>query len=226
MKYAVHQPHYLPYPGYLEKINSVDTFIFLEKVQFVKREYQNRNKIKGPDGTQWLTIPVKGDYKSAIEEMVPDYSSNWQEKHEATLRRFYAKAPHLDELDGFLNIIKVEYKTLADLLIATTSFFVNRFGIKTKTLKQATLEPLSQEPNRRILEIGQKLEANTYLAGAGGRNYMDTDIFTSNGITVEFQEFVPHPYPQLHGDFAANLGSIDLLLNTGRDGFFKYYCKL
>jgi len=226
MIYSVHQPHYLPYLGYLAKVFQSDVFVFLERVQYVRREYQNRNKIKSPDGAVWLTIPVKGEYKTRIDQMTPDDSKPWRENHIETLRRFYAKADYLPELEGFQQVLKEPGANLAELLMRTTAYFLDRFGIQTVRKSQAELEPLPDEPNLRIVEIGKKLGATVYLAGAGGREYMNLAPFTSAGIEVHFQEFQPLPYPQLHGEFIPYLGAIDLLLCTGKDGFSKYQVNL
>ncbi len=222
MLYAVHQPHYLPYLGYLDKVDRAEMFVFLEHVQFVKREFQNRNKIKTPQGGQWLTVPVKGDYKAAIHEMVPDPSKDWPAKHLEMLRRNYAKAEHLDELGGFAEVIEKEYSSLADLSMATTGFFLERFGITTQVRCMADFEDLPEDPNERIAAIGHTIGGVTYLAGSGGRNYMDLDFFTGEGIKVHFHEFHPNPYPQSHGEFLPYMGAIDLLLNAGPEGFDRY----
>lgn len=222
MIYSVHQPHYIPYPGYLAKVAASDQFVFLENVQYVRREFQNRNKVKGQNGAQWLTVPVKGEYGSAISTMTVDYGAGWQKKHIETLRRFYSKAEFTTFVDDFAGVIEIEYESLGDLLMATTRFFIETFGISTPVKTQSELEPLPDTPNERIFEIGKKLGASSYLAGAGGKNYMDTELFTSNGIEVAFQDYHATPYPQLHGDFVPHLGSIDLLLTNGPGGFRKY----
>ena len=219
MIYSVHQPHYIPYPGYLTKVARSEAFVFLEGVQFVKREWQNRNRVKGPDGLAWLTVPVKGEYRSRIDEMLVDNAADWRHKHVETLKRFYSKAPYRDELDGFAEIIQQPCETLAELAMRTTAFFLDRFAISTPRRTMASFGDLPEDPNERIIAIGKALGADVYLAGEGGRNYMDLDTFSKAGITVEFFKPPEAEYEQLHGEFVPNLGSIDLLLNTGPDGF-------
>jgi len=222
MIYSVHQPHYLPYPGYLAKVALSDVFVFLEEVQYVKREWQNRNKVKSPQGTAWLTVPVKGEYKSRICDMTIDQETNWLGKHEATLNNFYSKAEYASEIKGFLEIINRPHKWLSELTIATTSYLLDAFGINTRRYIQSEFNPLSPNPNQRIVEIGNKLGADTYLAGIGGKNYMDVALFNEAGIEVKFLEMPIIEYPQLNGEFIPHLGSIDLLLNTGTEGYFQH----
>lgn len=222
MIYSVHQPHYLPYPGYLTKVQRSDVFVFLEKVQYVKREFMNRNRIKGPQGAFWLTVPVKGEYKAKINEMRIDESVNWREKHIRTLERCYPKSPCPEEIEHFAKVIQPAYKNLAELLMSTTEHFIHTFGIKTPLHRQEEYGDLPEDPNRRIIEIGRSLGADTYLAGSGGRNYMDIGAFEKAGITVKFMEYQPCEYPQYHGDFVPNLAAIDLLLNHGYEGFLRF----
>lgn len=223
MIYSVHQPHYLPYPGYLAKVAASDVFVTLENVQYVRREWQNRNRIKGPNGAQWLTIPVNAEYKALISDVLLDNSKNWQRSHVETLRRFYAKAPFIEELDAFEEILARPHTSLADCTIDTTFFFLHCFGIETEPHKQAEYESLPEDPNLRIIEIGKRLGASTYLAGMGGKNYMNLDLFRENGIDVRFFQPEVKQYPQLHGEFIPHLGTIDLLLNTGPEGFNTYF---
>ncbi len=222
MIYSVHQPHYLPYPGYLAKVALSDAFVFLEDVQYTKRDYQNRNKVKGPNGAQWLTIPVKGEYKSKIREMRIDYSAGWQKKHIETIRRFYSKSVHQEYLDSFADIIDEEFDCLSDLTMRTTEFFVESFHISTDIRTQMSFLSLPEDPNERIIAIGKQLGADTYLAGSGGKNYMNLALFEAADIKVLFQDVIPVSYPQLHGEFIPHMGSIDLLLNTGPDGYDTY----
>ncbi|MCB2199759.1 WbqC family protein [bacterium] len=223
MIYSVHQPHYIPYPGYLAKVARSEQFVFLEGVQFVKREWQNRNRVKGPDGLAWLTVPVKGEYRSRIDEMLVDNSANWRHKHLETLKRFYSKAPFVEELEGFAQAIEQPCNTLAELAMRTTGHMLDRFAISTPRRTMASFGDLPDDPNERIIEIGKTLGADVYLAGEGGRNYMDLDKFSQAGIEVEFYCPPAVEYPQLHGEFVPNLGSLDMLLMTGPDGFSNLF---
>ena len=55
---AIMQPTYLPWAGYLAMIEKVDIFVFLDSVQFARRSWQQRNRIKSANGELMLTVPV------------------------------------------------------------------------------------------------------------------------------------------------------------------------
>lgn len=219
---AVHQPHYLPYPGYLAKVALADHFVFLEGVQYVRREWQNRNRVKGPQGAVWLTVPVSGEYGAAIDKTGINDDEPWREKHIETLRRFYAKAEFLSELDRFAEVLNRPYDSLADLTMATTTFFLDRFAIATPRSRMADYDSLPETPDERIIALTKAVDGDVYLAGEGGRNYMQTGSYSEAGIEVRFSPAPTVEYPQLHGDFIANLGTIDLLLNHGPEAFDTY----
>ena len=81
MVVAVHQPHYLPWLGYFEKMDQADVFVVLDTVQFEKNGWQNRNKIKTAQGWQWLTVPVMHKFGQRLGQVKLDQRSDWRKKH-------------------------------------------------------------------------------------------------------------------------------------------------
>jgi hypothetical protein len=49
-KVAIIQSNYIPWKGYFDMINMVDEFIFYDDVQYTRRDWRNRNKIKTSTG--------------------------------------------------------------------------------------------------------------------------------------------------------------------------------
>ena len=93
MKVAIHQPHYLPWLGYFAKWASADLFVFLDTVQYEKNGWQNRNRIKTPDGPRWLTVPVKARLGMTVSVVPIDTSQPWRARHLRSIENAYAKAP-------------------------------------------------------------------------------------------------------------------------------------
>ncbi len=90
---SVHQPQYLPWLGYFDKIERSDIFVFLDNVQFKKNEWQNRNKIKTSEGWQWLSVPVIHKFMQKISEVKINNTVWWGKKHLNALVTNYSKAP-------------------------------------------------------------------------------------------------------------------------------------
>ena len=94
---SIHQPQYLPWLGYFDKIERSDAFVFLDNVQFKKNEWQNRNKVKTDQRWQWLTIPVIHKFGQKINEVKINNTVRWGKKHLTALLNHYSKAPFFKE---------------------------------------------------------------------------------------------------------------------------------
>ncbi len=214
---AIHQPQYLPWSGYIDKIRRADAFCFLDNVQYKKNEWQNRNRIKNVQGAQWLTVPALYEFGQKIRDIKINNKVKWGKKHFAALRTNYAKAPFFKEHSGFFEeTFSRQWESLADLNIHIIEYFIKVLEISdTKTVRASDLKNLSEDPTGRLIDICRTLGADTYLAGADGANYMDMETFDKNGIKVIFQQYVHPEYPQLFGEFISHLSVLDVVFNMG-----------
>lgn len=215
---AIHQPQYIPWLGYIDKIDKADVFCFLDNVQYKKNDWQNRNRIKTVSGWQWLTVPVSFRFPQPIKEVRINNTANWGRKHLQALHTNYRKAPFFEQyIDSFQSLFTAEWQDLSDLNIAVVKRLLALLGLGHKRLVLASALSTSDDPNGRLIDICRTLGCDTYLAGSAGANYMDMARFEKGGINVVFQKFRHPEYPQLFGDFVSHLSSIDLLFNCGPD---------
>jgi len=220
MKCAIHQPQFLPWLGYLHKINSADVFVFLDNVQFKKNEFQNRNKIRLQDSAHWITVPVSFKFGDTLRDAQIAADPHWQRKMSTTLQHGYGKSPHYGRYASELvELISRKWDNLADLNIATVEWLMKCFKIRAKILVASTMPEFSSEPTQRLIEICRHIHADTYLSGAGGREYLDVSAFEKAGIQLEFQDFLHPVYPQCYDDpnvgFVSHLSAVDALFNCG-----------
>lgn len=218
MVIANHQPQYLPYLGFFHKIRQCACWVVLDDVQFLERGHQHRNLIKMQTGTQWLTVPVRQRRGQLIREVEIDTTSSWRKKHWAALQTNYGPAPFFKQVSPALRDILLggTHTRLVDLDMDLLRWAMSELGIDIPMHLSSELG-VEGGPNERHIAICKKLGADTYLSGAGGRQYMDVAMYEAAGITVRFQEFVAREYTQLfpkHG-FIANLAVIDALFNLG-----------
>ncbi len=212
---AVHQPQFLPWLGYFDKIIRADRFVILDTVQYKKNEFQNRNRIKTAQGWQWLTVPVRYKFPQTIEEVTINNDVNWRHKHIQSLRSNYTRSPFFQEHVPFLEeLYEKEWSNLSDLNLHTVLGLMNLMGVTTP-VDRVTHWDLSNDPTGRLVDICRKTDASTYLSGAGGQDYLDMAQFDSAGIEVIFQDFTHPEYPQQFGQFEPFMSTIDLLLNVG-----------
>jgi WbqC-like protein len=220
MKVAIHQPHYLPWLGYLAKWAAADCLIFLDTVQFEKNGWQNRNRIKTKDGPLWLTVPVRrARGRAPIRDVLIDAGQPWARRHVQSVRLAYAEAPYLDRYHPALAaLLGRPWTELTALAIATAAFLAEAFGVRTPTRLASELGPTCADPTLRLIDLTRAVGGDTYLAGPGARAYARLEAFGAAGITVLEQAFTHPVYEQLHGEFVPRLSGLDLLLTCGGAG--------
>lgn len=216
---AIHQPQYLPYLGFFQKIKHCDLFIHLDQVAYQPRGYHNRNKIKTSAGEQWLSVPVVGSQNDKIMEIQTDPTAKkWSEKHWKSIMSSYGKAPYFKIYAPELESV---YRTLAGLTLAEinirlNSWIASKIGISTAALCASALKPEGQS-SALLIDLCKKVNATHYLSGPGGRNYMDLNLFKNNGIEVIWQEYKFREYDQVFPalGFMPYLSAIDALMCVG-----------
>lgn len=213
---SVHQPQYLPWLGYFDKIDKADIFVLLDNVQFKKNEWQNRNKIKTAQGWQWLTVPVLYQYPQMINEVEINTREKWQHKQRQAILSNYKKAPFWGELERFLDeIFSAEWKHISALNIFVVRRLAKLLGIETPLFIASEIGTFPEDPDERLISITKRFGAGTYLAGSGGRGYMDLEKYERSDIEVLFQDFRHPEYKQLFGVFEPFMSVIDLIFNHG-----------
>ena len=95
---SIHQPDYLPWLGYFNKIALSDVFIFLDDAQFSTDNIHNWNRIKSPQGELKIKIPVEQKLGYKINEVRTKDELGWREKHLKSISMFYKRAPFFDVL--------------------------------------------------------------------------------------------------------------------------------
>jgi len=217
-KIAIMQPTYLPWLGYFSLMDRVDTFVILDSVQFDKRSWQQRNRIKTPHGEHILTVPVltKNRFYQKINEVEIVKDSNFVEDHIKAIQLNYAKAPFFNTyFKDLAALLRKDHHHLFDLNIDIIRWLKESFNIRTEIVSSSQLEP-SGAKVELLVDICTKLDATGYLSPAGSKIYMnESDLFALKNIKVEYQDYQPMVYTQLFGEFIPYLSAIDLLFNEG-----------
>ncbi len=215
---TIHQPNYLPWPGFFHKWMVADALVVLDTVQYHKNEWQNRNRIKGCNGVQWVTTPVHYDFGQRIMD-VDIASTNWAKKQIGAISQAYARAPYFDRYWPPLHELLLQAAdqgwTLSRLNSAVIALLGAQLGCTAPLHIASQMESASEEPTKRLIELCHQLNGDSYLSGAEGRNYLQRELFAREGMELCFQQVEAPVYPQLHGAFVSHLSAIDLLYNVG-----------
>ncbi|MDT8375496.1 MAG: WbqC family protein [Mariprofundaceae bacterium] len=215
MLVTIHQPNYLPWPGFFHKWLISDAFIILDTVQYHKNEWQNRNRIKTVNGAQWLTVPVSYHLPQTIRE-VGIASPNWARKQISAIEQAYARAPYLDACWPRLReTLSKPWEQVAELNVAVIRTLGEMLGCHAPLHLASEMETASTDPTGRLISLCKELGGDAYLSGREGRGYLEAERFSEAGIDLWFQEVEAPRYPQLHGPFISHLSVIDMLFNLG-----------
>lgn len=213
------QSNYIPWKGVFDMINQVDVFVFFEDVDFTRRDWRTRNKIKTPNGDIWLTIPVKKSPRGTkIYEIEIADETGWQENHYKTLVQYYKKAKSFESYSFLLEKIYKEntWKNLSDFNIYTTQLIATTLGIKTEFVNSKNLDAEGSKDSK-LIEICKKLDANYYLSGPAAKSYIDNNKFKNEGIKLAYMNYKYPEYQQLYGEFNHYISVLDVLFNCGDD---------
>ena len=216
-KIAILQSNYIPWKGYFDLIAAVDEFILYDEVQFTKNDWRNRNRIKTPQGVQWLTVPVGQNIGRRICEVTLD--SKWQAKHWKSLEGNYRRAPYFSDVAVWLEplYLNTYYSHLSQLnhrlITAVCSF------LKIETIiSKSTDYRLGEGRNERLVELCIQSGGREYVSGPSAKSYIDESLFDNANIKLTWFNYPKYPeYLQLWGEFANEVSVLDLLFNCGPD---------
>ncbi len=218
MKVSVHQPTFLPWPGFFHKAVCSDRMVLLDLVQFPRgRSWMTRNRLKNEDGTLWLTVPVmrSGRGLQIIREVEIYHGRPWRRKHLRSIRQNYANAPYLDQYFPVIeSIYGRKHRFLWEFNLELIEFMAGELCPGTEIILQSDLR-VEGGGTGLLIDICRESGADQFCTFPIVKKYIDTERMKLEGIKPDYIRFDPPVYPQLWGDFIYNLSALDLLLNCG-----------
>lgn len=228
MKAVVLQPMYLPWMGYFGMIDQADVFIFYDDVQFNKDSWQHRNRIKVPTEsgeTKWLKVPIIEDFGQDIESVQIDQSQEWRQTHLSTIKSAYGSdpvpygsesAPFFEDFIGLLeSTYDKNWESLRDLNTHLIQEISGALGINDVKFQMSSDLDIDGSGTGKLIKTLQQIGADKYISGPGAKDYLDTDMFCENNISLFWHEFCHPEYSQLYGEFVSHLSVIDALFHMG-----------
>ncbi|ROZ79118.1 WbqC family protein [Ramlibacter sp. WS9] len=220
-KIAIVQSNYIPWKGYFDLIAMVDEFVLFDDMQYTRRDWRNRNRIKTPQGVQWLSVPVlaKGKYNQKINETEID-GTGWAVTHWRGLEQNYRRAAHFETVARWLEPLyrssaaRTHLSVLNRCLLEAICAFL---GIRTVISSSADYL-LSEGKSERLADICAQAGADEYISGPGAKDYLDPAVFEERGIGVRWFDYSGYrEYSQLWGAFVHEVTVLDLLFNCGKN---------
>lgn len=224
MKVCIIQPSYIPWKGYFHQIAKSDFFIFYDTVQYDKRGWRNRNQIKTPKGSTWLTIPVQahGSHDGLLIQDVQIQDPRWSTVHLQKIQQNYLKAPCFEKefpwIQDMLTSISQQHTDISRIAAETTKLIAHRLGLhNTQFIYASDLLIKTDNSSLKLLKIIEAVGGTEYLSGPSAQTYLNTTLFEKAAIPVEWMQYNYPEYPQLYAPFTHQVSILDLILMVGSE---------
>ncbi len=220
MKCVILQPSYIPWRGYFHQFEKADIFVFLDDVQFDRRGWRNRNRIKTAHGTKWLTIPVLSknhqNEGTPINRIPICWDRSWNTNHWSTLQHAYARAPYFER---YAPILEKAYQSrtalLSDFTIELTILLSEELGLKGKRFVRSSEVGGKGAKTDLVISILEKVGASHYISGPSAQDYIEPEKLDAAGIGLEYMDYHYPEYEQLHPPYDPQVSILDLLFMKG-----------
>lgn len=223
---TIHQPDFLPWLGFFDRWEKSDLYVILDDVQFIRRGWHHRDKIKAAQGIRWLTVPVlkKGRYDQLIKEVQIHDKGDWKQCFLNSVRAAYTKAPCFEPIYADIEkIIADRHRLLIELNLAFLHYCAEILDIKTPIVFSSKFNATAKG-SERLVSLVKAVKGDIYLTGLGSKHYLDEDAFANEGISIVWQDFQHPVYPQLHSGFTERLSILDFLVMVPNPtDWFKNY---
>lgn len=212
---GIHQPNFMPWLGFFEKIRRSDVFVLLDSVWFSRRSWAHRVRVRGKNGTHWLIVPVHASPTTPLNQVDIVEGTKWKTKQKNMLTDFYVHAPMFKEVFTELwSWISRDWSSLSEMNIFLIERICEWLSISTPLVRSSQL-PVTGRKNDLNAAIVRHLGGLTYLCGDGAEGYQDDTHFAEMGIGVLRLRFSHPVYPQVEGSFEPGLSVVDWLFNMG-----------
>ncbi len=211
----VHQPEYIPWLGFFDKLARCDTFVIYDDAQFQHGGFHNRNRIRTQRGWEWLTVPISHGHPQTIKD-VKIAGDQWRNRQLSMITHNYEKTPYFREYYSVIKeAIQFEHELLIGLNLHLIKAIAELLDIKAKMMRSSEFPYAGTEKNEKLVSMCKFLGADTYLSGSGGKSYVNENLFSGAKISVNWHSYIHPTYKQRFEGFEPNMSIIDLLFNEG-----------
>ena len=221
MKIAIMQPYLFPYIGYFQLINSVDTFVIYDDIQYTKKGWINRNRILANGKDVYISVPLKkdSDYLNVNQR---ELSLSWEDDKKKLLNKIkasYQKAPFFKTVFPLIeNCLNFKDPNLFNFIYHSLQIFCKELDIHTKFVISSTLEiDENLKSAEKVKAICKKMNADYYLNPIGGRELYKKEDFKENNISLNFLQTENKTYKQFENEFIPFLSIVDVMMFNGRE---------
>ncbi|MGB7296841.1 MAG: WbqC family protein [Candidatus Aminicenantales bacterium] len=221
MRISFNQPTFIPWGGFFARLMSSDRMVLLDDTALARGfTFVNRNRLKGPEGEIWITVPLKrkGRGVQKIKDLEIYEKDRWKNKFLATLRHYYGHSVYFKPVvDEIQNAVDKPGPNFLDLALALLNILKVNFAIANDMTLQSELK-ITGKGTPLLVSIASRLRADEAILPHGSEKAVERALFERAGIKPRFLRYAPPQYPQFWGNFRLNLSALDLLLCCGPEG--------
>jgi len=212
-KIVIHQPDFLPWLGFFDKISRADKFIILDDVQFARRGWTHRDLIIIKKEKKWLTVPTKKiNYYDKINKIEISYNADWINNHYNLIKEGYKNEKNFNNIiDEIMKIYNKKFDLLIDLNIALLRFVMKKLKIK-KEIKLSSSFNLNYNSSEKIIELIKITNSNYYITGKPSAKYLDEEKFKKNGIKIEWYNIKDGIFSGKLNEINTDVSSLDYIM--------------
>jgi len=221
---AIHQPNFLPWLGYFDKIRRAEVFILLDEVQYQKSggTWSNRAQLLISGAPAWVTVPIVRAYHGTrtMSEMEINDRSAWRDKLLRTIELNYRRAPYFSGIyPGLAELIKLQTGRLLEYNLHAIRSITTALGLDPGRMVMGSTLSVNERSTDRLVELVRAVGGDSYLVGGGARGYQQDRLFQEAGLELVYQDF-QHPTYSQQGtpNFVPGLSVVDALMNCGFEG--------
>ena len=223
---AIMQPYFMAYIGYFQLINSVDTFVIYDNIQYTKKGFINRNRILHNGTDKQFTIPIKkdSDYLNVVDRNISETWSKDRKKLLNIINQSYKKSPYYNECIDVINeCIMYENYNLFEFIYFSVQKLCSYFNIDTNIIISSDIDiDHSLKSQEKVIAICKQLNAKTYINSIGGTNLYDTKTFKQQNINLNFIKSKTIEYSQFNQEFIPWLSIIDVMMFNDKNTINNY----
>lgn len=220
MKIGIHQPNFMPWIGYFNKINQSDKFVFLDNVKCSKNSFFNRNRFstsKKFSDFFWLTCSLKKEsYRQNLCDVM--FDQKLLKKHVKHFKIRHGKTKEQNFLEGLISLYEKQISSVTNANLcnfnkAIINFICENLEIQTDIILASEIKNITGlKKENLVIGIIKELDGQTYISGHGAKNYQDENKFISQGINLQYldQNFINTPVVNCE-----HVSIVDIILQEG-----------
>lgn len=221
MRVSFNQPAFIPWGGFYARLIHSDLMIILDRTQFARGfTFVNRNRLKGPQGEIWVTVPLKkkGLGLQKISQLHLARPESWGYKFLSLLRHYYGHSLYYERTVSDLEkILREAGDNFLQLALKTSRLLAEYFGLETPFQLQSEMG-LELKGTELLVELALRAGAGELLLPYLADRHLNLEVLNRAGLKVIYLKYHQIPYPQFWGNFIENLSTLDLWLCCGPEG--------